>query len=194
LKHVNPLVTPAVTIRVGTCDQPSTASASSSNKKTLQRIGTALMGMLRAKYEHKKVTINGISPHDAVTQLKAQFKMYAEGKWPFNCLFDDNAELMSWWQNLSQHPDAQILAVCTISDLLIVSCSSFAVKYLAIKLFSMTPNSMADERTASTFSWFNSPYRSSQKPSTLVRFAQLRQHFLNESRVISQFWAFHITC
>jgi hypothetical protein len=27
------------------------------------------------------------------------------------------------------------LTVCTISDLLIVSCSSFAIKYLVIKLF-----------------------------------------------------------
>jgi hypothetical protein len=135
------------------------------------------MGMLRAEYKHKRVTINGISPHDVVTQLKAQFKMYAEGKWPFNRLFDDNAEPMSWWQNLSQHANVQILAVCTISDLLIVSCSSFAVKYLVIKLFSMMPNSMADKRTASTISWFNSlfnsPYQSSQKLSTLVCFAQL---------------------
>ena len=84
------------------------------------------MGMLRAEYEHKKVTIYGISPHDAVTQLKAQFKMYAEGKWPFNRLFDDNTEPMSWWQNLSQHPDAQIFAVCTISGLLIVSQTHIA--------------------------------------------------------------------
>jgi hypothetical protein len=93
------------------------------------------MGMLRAEYKHKRVTINDISPHDVVTQLKAQFKIYAEGRWPFNHLFDDNAELISWWKNLSQHPDRQILTVCTISDLLIVSCSSFAIKYLVIKLF-----------------------------------------------------------
>jgi len=122
LKCINPLATPAVTIRVGTREQPANASASDSNKKTLHRIGTALMGMLRAEYEHKNITINGIPAHQVTTHLRAQINMYAEGKYPFDRIFGDDDEPMAWWQSLSQHPDAQILAVRVIYHS-ILSCT-----------------------------------------------------------------------
>jgi len=42
---------------------------------------------------------------------------------------------------------------------------------------------MADERTASIFSWLNSACRSRQKAATLVRFAQMRQFLKNQASV-----------
>lgn len=39
---------------------------------------------------------------------------------------------------------------------------------------------MADERTASTFTWLNSHLRSSQKAATLVRMTQIRQWYLHQ--------------
>ncbi len=47
----------------------------------------------------------------------------------------------------------------------------------------MTPNSMADERTASVFSWINAPRRSRQKSDTIVKVAQLRSHYIRERGV-----------
>ncbi|KAG1811642.1 hypothetical protein EV424DRAFT_1557871 [Suillus variegatus] len=48
-------------------------------------------------------------------------------------------------------------------------------QYFAVKLFDITVNSMADERTASTITWLNSTLRTSQKSSTLVSQVQVRQ-------------------
>lgn len=48
-------------------------------------------------------------------------------------------------------------------------------KMLAIQIQSIVPNSMADERTMSTFTWFNSALRNNQDLGTLVGMAQVRQ-------------------
>ncbi|KAH9921065.1 hypothetical protein B0H21DRAFT_767143 [Amylocystis lapponica] len=51
---------------------------------------------------------------------------------------------------------------------------------LAIKLYSVAINSMADERTASNFTWFNSAVRNRQEVKTLVDMIQVRQWYLNQ--------------
>ncbi|KAG1838200.1 hypothetical protein DFJ58DRAFT_861777 [Suillus subalutaceus] len=48
-------------------------------------------------------------------------------------------------------------------------------KALAIKLYSVVPVSMADERTVSTITWLNSPTRSRQDISTSKEHIQIRQ-------------------
>ncbi|KAF9487772.1 hypothetical protein BDN71DRAFT_1594310 [Pleurotus eryngii] len=70
---------------------------------------------------------------------------------------------MDWWHLLEQNPSSAVLAHCTI------------------KLFAITPNSMADEQTASIFSWINAPHHSHQKSDTIVKLAQLRSHYIRES-------------
>ncbi|KII84265.1 hypothetical protein PLICRDRAFT_358654 [Plicaturopsis crispa FD-325 SS-3] len=181
LKQINPLAINPISLSLGkkrkdtdpspNRDAPAQASAprrpapkvsQSSSADTYTRIGNALMGMLRAEYVYKKRPIAGISANDAVEQLKTSLRLYARGLYPFNRPFDDATTPMAWWKALSDHPDARILA------------------HLAIRLFAMTPNSMADERTASEFTWLNSARRSRQHGSTIVRMAQLRQHYKNE--------------
>ncbi|KAF8600206.1 hypothetical protein BDV93DRAFT_559689 [Ceratobasidium sp. AG-I] len=49
--------------------------------------------------------------------------------------------------------------------------------YFAIKLFSIVPNSMTDERTVSTFTWLNSALRNHQDVATVVRQTQIRQFY-----------------
>ncbi|TFY58563.1 hypothetical protein EVJ58_g6337 [Rhodofomes roseus] len=44
-------------------------------------------------------------------------------------------------------------------------------------LFTMTPNSMNDERTGSAFTWLNTSLRNRMKVATLVRHVQLQQYF-----------------
>ncbi len=51
---------------------------------------------------------------------------------------------------------------------------------LAIKIYACTVNSMADERTASNFTWYNSAIRNKQDVKTLSDMIQVRQWYLNE--------------
>jgi len=129
LKNINPLAIQPVIIHRANRDQPATASASvSDNTKTLKRIGTALMNMLKAEYEEKKQPIRGVPAADAATQLRAQIRMYAQRKWPFDRPYNDNTTPMAWWKALSEHPDAQILAVSSfppsrlLTTLILVVC------------------------------------------------------------------------
>lgn len=80
--------------------------------KTLKRIGAFLVQMLQVEYEKKNEPINGLTSHDALSQLNSQVISYAKGSWPFNRSFNTKASSMDWWENLSQHPDAMVLAVC----------------------------------------------------------------------------------
>ena len=52
------------------------------------------------------------------------------------------------------------------------------IKMLAIKIYSICPDSMADEHTASTITWFNSAVRNRQEVSTLIDMVQVRQYEL----------------
>jgi hypothetical protein len=58
------------------------------------------------------------------------------------------------------------------------------LKFFAVKIFSITVNSMADERTASTITWLNSALRNRQKSTTLINQVQIRQwHLMNTEDV-----------
>jgi hypothetical protein len=50
-------------------------------------------------------------------------------------------------------------------------------QYFGIKIFSVLVNSMPDERTNSTITWFNSPIRGSQNAQTLVDMIQVGQWY-----------------
>ena len=58
------------------------------------------------------------------------------------------------------------------------------LQHLAVKLFSIVPNSMADERTVSVFTWLNSRLRSAQSVGTLVEQTQIRQWHRRANQVI----------
>ena len=54
---------------------------------------------------------------------------------------------------------------------------TYFMKFFAVKIFSITVNSMADERTASTITWLNSALRNRQKSVTLINQVQIRQWY-----------------
>ncbi|EJD47602.1 hypothetical protein AURDEDRAFT_123491 [Auricularia subglabra TFB-10046 SS5] len=68
-------------------------------------------------------------PKDLATALRVQLPAYARQEFPFNR--DSSSGWRPYWTTLAHHPDASILA------------------FLAVKLLSMVPNSMAEERTMS---------------------------------------------
>ena len=58
------------------------------------------------------------------------------------------------------------------------------MQMLAIKLYSLAVNSMAEERTISTFTWLNSNLRNGQHAKTLVDMVQIRQWYMYQVRTI----------
>ncbi|KAI0755573.1 ribonuclease H-like domain-containing protein [Fomes fomentarius] len=89
---------------------------------------------------------------------------YARGEWPFQDPLGVEGErpVLNWWLNLEKHPHARVLAMLTI------------------KLYLIAVNSMADERTASNFTWFNLAIRNRQEVRTLVDMIQVRQWYLHK--------------
>jgi hypothetical protein len=57
------------------------------------------------------------------------------------------------------------------------------MKTLAVKIFSVRPSSMPEERTMSVFTRMNSALRNRQNVRTLVDMTQIRQWYMYESSV-----------
>ncbi|KAB5589446.1 hypothetical protein CTheo_7114 [Ceratobasidium theobromae] len=94
---------------------------------------------------------------DIVQEFRFQFMNYVRRCSPFD-RYLGSATALIYWERISRHSDAQIIG------------------YLARKLFSVVPNSMAEERTVSNFTKLNAPDRGRQKASTLVYMTQIKQH------------------
>ncbi|TDL14241.1 hypothetical protein BD410DRAFT_734381 [Rickenella mellea] len=160
LKEPNPL---AFTIRVP-ATKPKASDANKppiANVKVFKRVGQYLGSVLEAEVK------NGINPSLVAPGLRSsikrdfmtQFEAYARLYWPFNAPLAKGQTVFSWWENLLLSPHASLLAT------------------IAVKIYAMVPNSMADERTASTFTWMNSALRNRQELGTITDMAQIRQHY-----------------
>ncbi|KAL5484890.1 hypothetical protein ACEPAI_7532 [Sanghuangporus weigelae] len=139
---------------------------------SLRRAGTFLLGMLRTQYENLKIPIAGLSAQDANALLKQQLLKYTKAVYPFDRPFHDTDHAGGWWKQLDidRTNDAQPLAK------------------LARTLFEVLPNSMVDERTASTIKWYNSRLRNRQQVPTLIRMTTIRQWYRkNEKDKTSSF-------
>ncbi|KAI0696513.1 hypothetical protein BC835DRAFT_1305576 [Cytidiella melzeri] len=93
-------------------------------------------------------------PKEFQRALNEQLKAFVLGLFPFcmQILSDDTP--LSWWMRLTGREGSDLIAE------------------LAIKIFSVRPHSMADERTASVITWLNAPRRSQMLVSTLFAQAQ----------------------
>ncbi|KAM6503262.1 hypothetical protein JOM56_000205 [Amanita muscaria] len=75
---------------------------------------------------------------------------------------------LAWWEKIAPIPSGDVLAI------------------LAIKIFSILVNSMPDERTNSTITWFNSKQRGSQQSRTIVDMIQIGQWHGNHKGINSK--------
>ncbi|TDL27052.1 hypothetical protein BD410DRAFT_482783 [Rickenella mellea] len=160
MRDLNPLAIQKIKIG-GSSAQSSTADL----PETLRRVGRYLLKLLRVEYEQQNFQIAKLSAPEAVDRCKEQVQKYIKGVYPFNVPFRENDTAVGWWTRLDNDKsnDPQPLA------------------HLARNLLSVTPNSMADERTGSTFTWLNSAHRNRQEVATLVRLTQIRQwNMMNE--------------
>ncbi|KAJ7828008.1 hypothetical protein B0H13DRAFT_1656537, partial [Mycena leptocephala] len=90
--------------------------------------------------------------------FKSQFESYTRQYPPFSARSQAWSQPIQYWTAMSQQEEASILA------------------FLAIKIFSILPNSMAEERTVSRFTRNDSVDRASQDASTIVDMTKIYQH------------------
>ncbi|TFK52816.1 hypothetical protein OE88DRAFT_1608814, partial [Heliocybe sulcata] len=89
---------------------------------------------------------------------RAQLLVFWRNQYPFDQPLDGQ-DTLTWWEGLQHHPSADILAM------------------LAIRIFSILVNSMADERTGSRMTWLNSPLRGNQQVRSLTDMIMIGQWY-----------------
>ncbi|KAJ6556123.1 hypothetical protein B0H19DRAFT_1071258 [Mycena capillaripes] len=94
------------------------------------------------------------------TYGKAQFESCTRQYSPFCARQETWSRTTQYWQAISQLPEASVLAI----------------QFVAIKIFSILPNSMAEERTVSRFTRNDTVDRTSQDTSTIVAMTKIYQH------------------
>lgn len=105
-----------------------------------------------------KFTSDGtIGGRNIADQLKAAVLHYAEGFPPYHSAIQPDQAVLDWWQQLPPVAEAAQL------------------REFAIQIYSASPTSMADERTASKMSELNAARKNRQLPSTIIHTAQIRQ-------------------
>ncbi|KAF7973530.1 hypothetical protein HWV62_4271 [Athelia sp. TMB] len=158
--NINPLDVPEVRISIS---RSAASKVIPPEEQIATRIIKALGHMLMHEYgdtyngkrsdeeaaemmKSRNPRLAGILPRDAVVELKTQLADYRLRVDPFNRPIRAGETALAWWTSVQKNPHAQVLGA------------------LAIKLFSVVPNSMEDERTVSTITWLNSAARSCQEP------------------------------
>ncbi|EKM60483.1 uncharacterized protein PHACADRAFT_23796 [Phanerochaete carnosa HHB-10118-sp] len=127
-----------------------------------------LLNIMQKEYAWRQ-KIAGPEACKAIGQLKEQVPQFVKGAYSFNqkVLLKDGSQ--QWWDQLNADKtllnDTQPLA------------------QLKSTLFLMVPNSMANERTGSTFTWLNGHLRNCLKVPTLVCMMQVRQWIQYEPAV-----------
>ena len=127
---------------------------------------------------------------DALVKAFAdQLVAYRSDQWPFKMGRNPQVDPYSWWKWLAHDNNTDVLAVSSQILLYLASsynkCDSMHLD-CCFKDFAVLPNSMADERTGSNMTWFNSALRSNQSVDTLVNLVQVGQWYkIHEPRVSS---------
>ncbi|CDO73916.1 hypothetical protein BN946_scf185016.g73 [Trametes cinnabarina] len=134
------------------------------NPRAYTHVKEFLKKLLLAEVEsNAHPLVKELDEADLADELREQLLAYACGEYPFKQRPDRKnlgaRPVLNWWLALSEHSHARTLAM------------------LAIKIYSIAVNSMAEERTMSNFTWFNSKLRSQQQVKTLVDMIQVRQWY-----------------
>ncbi|KAJ6573295.1 hypothetical protein B0H10DRAFT_2105457 [Mycena sp. CBHHK59/15] len=96
----------------------------------------------------------------AVSAFEQQFDAFWRREWPFDSASTSRSTPpLEYWHQLKSHKFSCVLG------------------FLAVKIFSITINSMVDERTNSMLTWFNSPYRGRQTATTMESMVMVGQWY-----------------
>ncbi|KAJ7256333.1 ribonuclease H-like domain-containing protein [Mycena rebaudengoi] len=135
---------------------------------TYSKIGTFLYKTLAKELQSGRSDAPPFRPYltsDLVfAAFKSQFENYTRQYPPFSARSPLWSKPIQYWNAMSERPEAAILA------------------FLAIKIFSILPNSMPEERTVSRFTRLDTKDRASQDASTIVDMTKIYQHYRREAR------------
>ncbi|KAK7018294.1 hypothetical protein R3P38DRAFT_1296978 [Favolaschia claudopus] len=99
---------------------------------------------------------------EEVVKLQKEFIRYAYQQSPFDTqYFDSSTKPLDYWTRLSGDSNAT------------------QISRIAVKIFSIMPSEICDERTASRLGWFNAARRSSILPENLIDCARLYDYYTN---------------
>ncbi|KAF7293507.1 DUF659 family protein [Mycena indigotica] len=111
----------------------------------LHEILNQLLEQAEKNPDNAHPALKGLDPQYVAAQWYSQMCSFWTGQYPFDRPIEDG-DARHWWEILFRHPLARFLALCVL------------------KMFSITANSMADERTNSMVTWMNSPLRRAVSP------------------------------
>ena len=109
-----------------------------------------------------------------VAEFRRQFAAYTCQEMPFT--YTPGTEPYDYWKKLISNKDASVLAVRLHHLCGNLQLTGQFWQVLGLKLFSLVPNSMVEERTVSNFTKLNSADRANQKASTIVNTTKVKQH------------------
>ncbi|PIL29837.1 hypothetical protein GSI_08044 [Ganoderma sinense ZZ0214-1] len=136
--------------------------------KSVKRLGDFLLSILRIEYEQKGSPIAGLPVAQALDNLKDQIPSYIKGSYLFKLPLSPSEDPLEWWKRLDEDSSRKE-AVQPLA-------------FLARGIFAVTPNSMADERTQSTYTWLNSNLRNRQSVQTVTWMIQIRNWYLQQRK------------
>ncbi|KAJ7587691.1 hypothetical protein C8J56DRAFT_890589 [Mycena floridula] len=99
---------------------------------------------------------------DIIQALKSQMERYTRQQAPFSARSPDWTKPMLYWKAMLNEPEARILA------------------FIAVKIFSVLPNSMAEERTVSTFTRMDTADHATHNAASVVDQTKIRQYYHRE--------------
>ncbi|KAI8990589.1 ribonuclease H-like domain-containing protein [Trametes punicea] len=145
--------------------------------KLITHIGICLQGILLREYGGKDMVdrddiqelmntrnplLAPFGPLDAYERLRKELYAYADQESPFSRVLKPEQTVLQWWRKVQRDEDAQVLGA------------------LAIKIFSVVPHSMADERLMSVITWLNGPRRAAQQVHTVANHVKIHQFYINK--------------
>lgn len=159
----NPLAPTIISLPATTRNIKASARRGDEFPMLFSSIGNYLAQLLQTEFKKpessKNPVLRGMTEHQVSDGFKNQFRAYAQRQFPFDIPLGSNQSTLEWWKVFQEHPHARIVA------------------FIAVKLFSIVPSSMVDERTMSTFTWLNSPRRNRQLVSNIVDMTLIRENY-----------------
>ncbi|PVF91234.1 hypothetical protein CPB86DRAFT_386798 [Serendipita vermifera] len=106
--------------------------------------------------------LNKMDPRTAIETLYNDYLEWVQQEPPYNKPIAKHRTARDWWEQRARGNAMRVLPV------------------ICVKIHSVIPNSMFDERTTSTFTWMNTALRNRQKVASIKNKVQIRQHYLND--------------
>ena len=140
-------------------------------------VGKYLIGILPQEIRentHPQIFDLHETPQSIIDEFCCQFAIYVSQEPPF--LYTPGIAPWDYWRRLLKQESASTLAVSPSLFTMMREMLITVLQILGLKLYSLVPNLMAEERTVSNFMKINTANQARQKASTIVNMTKIKQH------------------